>query len=67
MTFPGHILDCINVMTLTNFFNYFIIVYIFLETLLYTVFITTILNGNYIIIIFVSKNFALLAIIVVLA
>ena len=54
-------------MTLTNFLNYFItiiIVYTFLETLLYTVFITAILNSNYIIIIFGSKNVTLLALIV---
>ena len=48
----GHVLDCINFMTLTHSFTYFIIitVYNFLETLLYTVFITTLFNGNYIII-----------------
>ena len=45
--------DCIHFMTLTNLLNNFIIiiiVYIFLETVLYTFFISTILNGNYIII-----------------
>ena len=43
-------MDCIHFMTLTNCFNYFIIiiiVYTSLETLLYAVFITAILNGNY--------------------
>ena len=48
MNFPLDMFpNCIHFMTLTYFFNYFIIiVYTFLETLLYTVFITTLSNGN---------------------
>ena len=41
-----------------SFFYYFFIisVYTFLETLLHTVFITTLFNGNYIILFFGSKK-----------
>ena len=41
--------DCIHFMTLTNVLNYIIIVIIvYTFWKLYTIFITTILNGNYI-------------------
>ena len=48
MKFP---LDMYAFYDTNSFFYYFIIiiVYIFLETLLYTVFITTLFSGNYII------------------
>ena len=48
MNFPLDMFpDCIHFMTLTCFYYY--IVYTCLETLLYTVFITTLFNSNYII------------------
>ena len=69
MNFPlNKFPDCIHFMTLTHFFYLIIIiVYKFLETSLYTIFITTLFNGNYIILFFYFfglKKVALLALIV---